>query len=63
MCIIFNNHDLMVQEVSDMERDKTARWLVQLSQAFDFAPETYVLAVALTDRVAQHVKVCQCKKN
>lgn len=53
----------MVQEVSDMERDKTARWLVQLSQAFDFAPETYVLAVALTDRVAQHVKVCQCKKN
>lgn len=40
-----------------MERDKEAYWLVQLSQTFDFAPETFVLAISIMDRVSTLVKV------
>lgn len=45
------------QEITDEERDRAALWLVQLSQTFDFAPETYVLAISLVDRVSQLVKI------
>ena len=40
-----------------MERDKEAMWLVSLRHVFDFAPETYVLAVSIMDRVSTLVKV------
>lgn len=45
------------QEITDEERDRAALWLVQLSQTFDFAPETYVLAITIMDRVSQIVKI------
>ncbi|KAK7496512.1 hypothetical protein BaRGS_00012164 [Batillaria attramentaria] len=45
------------QEITDTERDRAAIWLVQLSQTFDFAPETYVLAISIMDRVSQLVKI------
>ncbi|XP_076446080.1 cyclin-I-like [Babylonia areolata] len=45
------------QEITDMERDKEAFWLIQLSQSFDFAPETYALAISIMDRVSTLVKI------
>ena len=45
-----------------MERDKEAYWLVQLSQTFDFAPETFVLAISIMDRVSTLVMVSICHR-
>lgn len=45
------------QEITDMERDKEAFWLIQLSQSFDFAPETYALAISIMDQVSTLVKI------
>lgn len=45
------------QEITDMERDKEAFWIIQLSQSFDFSPETYALAISIMDRVSTLVKI------
>jgi len=62
LCTYLNNNFVFFlcfvsQEITDMERDKEAYWLVQLSQTFDFAPETFVLAISIMDRVSSLVKV------
>ncbi|KAK7097040.1 hypothetical protein V1264_004077 [Littorina saxatilis] len=44
-------------QITDMERDKEAYWLVQQSQTFDFAPETFALAISVMDRVSTLVKI------
>lgn len=40
-----------------MERDKEALWIIQQSRSFDFAPETYALAISIMDRVSTLVKI------
>ncbi|KAL8606235.1 hypothetical protein ACOMHN_012867 [Nucella lapillus] len=45
------------QEITDMERDKEAFWIIQSSRSFDFAPETYALAISIMDRVSTLVKI------
>eukprot|EP00745_Piridium_sociabile_P034557 TRINITY_DN59458_c1_g2_i1.p1 TRINITY_DN59458_c1_g2~~TRINITY_DN59458_c1_g2_i1.p1 ORF type:complete len:338 (+),score=89.02 TRINITY_DN59458_c1_g2_i1:221-1234(+) len=48
---------ISTQEITDMERDKEAFWLIQLSHSFDFSPETYALAISIMDRVSTLVKI------
>lgn len=45
------------QEITDMDRDKEAMWLMSLRHVFDFSPETFVLALSVMDRVSTLVKI------
>jgi len=45
------------QEITDMDRDKEAIWLMSLRRTFDFNPETFALAVSIMDRISALVKI------
>lgn len=51
-CLLF-----VSQEITDMDRDKEAMWLISLRHTFDFTPETFALAISIMDRVSTLVKV------